>query len=175
MHEQSNNLMMRFARTVPSGVRVLDVGSRDVNGTFKDYFKHCEYTGIDIEAGDNVDIVVEPYNYPFPDESYPYIISGSCLEHVRHPWRWIREVGRILQKGGTLCVIVPYQHSYHEHPVDCWRIFPDGMRALFEEAGLTTVKAEMHDGSDGGIHPILGQIIIHNTGGFCDTLAIATK
>lgn len=175
MHEQSINLMKRFAREVPVGSKVLDVGSRDVNGTFKDSFTHCEYTGIDIEAGKNVDIVVEPYNYPFPDESFPYIISGSTLEHVCHPWRWIKEVSRILQKGGKLCIIVPYQHSYHEHPVDCWRIYPEGMRALFEEGGLTTITAEMHDGSYGGVHPIIGEIVIYNTEGFCDTLAIATK
>lgn len=175
MHSQSNALMQMFARDVPAGSKVLDVGSRDVNGTFKDFFKHCEYTGIDIEEGKNVDIVVEPYSYPFEDESFPYIISGSTLEHVVHPWRWIREVGRLLQKGGKLCVIVPYNHPYHEHPVDCWRIFPDGMKALFEEAGLTTVLAKMYDGTDGGVHPILGQIIIQNGDGFCDTLAIATK
>ncbi len=28
---------------------------------------------------------------------------------------------------------------YHEAPVDCWRIYPEGMKALYEEAGLTMV------------------------------------
>jgi hypothetical protein len=25
---------------------------------------------------------------------------------------------------------------YHEAPIDCWRMFPEAMRALYEEAGL---------------------------------------
>ena len=176
MHEQSLRLMTQFARTVPAGAKVLDVGSRDVNGTFRDLFPNHDYLGIDIEPGPNVDIVVEPFNYPFEANTFDVIVSGSCLEHVTKPWKWIREVSRILKLGGRLCVIVPYQHAYHEHPVDCWRVFPEGMRALFEEAGLSEESIQMHDGTDQGFHPILQERIVSlNSDGFCDTIGIATK
>jgi len=33
--------------------------------------------------------------------------------------------------------INPVSWPYHEAPVDCWRIFPLGMEALAEEAGLS--------------------------------------
>lgn len=183
MHLQSRRLMTNFAQGVQvlfaPDVRVLDVGSRDVNGTFREYFPTQRYLGIDIEAGPNVDVVVEEYSYPFADGSFPVIVSGSCLEHVRKPWLWMREVSRLLAPGGRLCVIAPFMHPYHEHPVDCWRIYPDGMRALMEDSGLTVLEATAHDdtaGVDGGFHPILQErIIYHNSEGFCDTLGIATK
>lgn len=175
MHKQAGVLMERFSRTVEKGSRVLDVGSMNVNGAFREMFQDCDYVGIDIAAGDNVDIVVPEYEYPFQDDAFDVIISGSTLEHVKKPWLWIKEVGRLLKPGGKLCIIVPYAHPYHNHPVDCWRVFPEGLQVLFDEADLKTVKLEMHDGSDGGIHPILGQIVIHNTDGFYDTLGIATK
>lgn len=175
MHTQTVNLMRKFAGSVPNGSSVLDVGSRNVNGSFRELFPDTLYTGIDIEAGDNVDLVVKEYEYPFADNYFDVIISGSTLEHVRKPWLWIKEVARILKPGGKLCVIAPYAHPYHAHPVDCWRIFPDGMRTLFDEAGLTTLHCEMNDGGNLGIHPILGKIEAFPDDTSSDTIGIATK
>ncbi len=175
MHDQTRRLMESFSKTISEKATVLDVGSCDVNGTFKEYFPNNPYIGIDIVEGPNVDIVVPPYDYPFPDNHFDVVISGSCLEHVRHPWRWMKEVARVLKPGGKIFILVPYNHPYHEHPVDCWRVFPDGMRALFEEAGLTEIACEMHDGSDMGVHPILGRIECFADDQACDTLGIATK
>lgn len=186
MHEQSRRMMEQFAKTVPKGLKILDVGSRDFNGNFKyhipvfgedlkPFFSECEYIGIDTDAGDNVDIVVPPYDYPFPDNHFDIIISGSTLEHVRHPWRWIKEVARVLKVGGRVCIIVPHTHPYHEFPVDCWRVFPEGMRALFDEAGLTEISITMQDPADGGTHPILGKMVLMNENPCADTIGIATK
>src|SRR5690606_29497337 len=33
-------------------------------------------------------------------------------------------------------IINPISWHYHEAPVDCWRIYPEGMRALCDDAGL---------------------------------------
>lgn len=149
--------MASFAKNVAPKTRVLDIGSLDVNGTYRELFNHCNYTGIDITAGRNVDIVVPPYNYPFPPESWPVIISGSTLEHVRHPWRWMPEIARILEPGGIVIIIVPWMHEFHEYPVDCWRVFPDGLRALFEDSGLQIIKTEMYRERDQ--HDTLGVAI----------------
>lgn len=35
-----------------------------------------------------------------------------------------------------MITINPVSWPYHEAPVDCWRVYPEGMRALYEEAGL---------------------------------------
>jgi len=55
MHESSKNLMKQFVDKYLKDFKcgaVLDVGSYDVNGTYKDLFdERFKYTGLDIESG----------------------------------------------------------------------------------------------------------------------------
>lgn len=77
------------------------------------------------------------YSFPIPDGAYDIVLSGQVMEHVRKPWIWIRELARVCKPGGLVITIVPVSWPYHEAPVDCWRAFPEGMRALYEDAKLT--------------------------------------
>lgn len=136
-------LMQSFVRdyVVGTNLYVCDVGSFDVNGTFKDLFIGHRYVGLDVVEGPNVDVVSEElYKYPFADETFDVVISGSTLEHVQDMKQWIIEVGRLVKKQGFVCIIAPAIHfcgrRNHRHPVDCWRIYPDGMRYLMEVAGI---------------------------------------
>lgn len=115
---------------------VLDVGSLDVNGTYRPLVegRGWRYVGIDTCPGPNVDLVAsDPFCYPLPDESFDVVISGSTMEHVTAVWRWIPELVRVLRPGGWLVIITHWQFIEHRYPVDCWRILPDGMRFLFDE------------------------------------------
>ncbi len=76
------------------------------------------------------------YNFPIPDESYDIVLSGQVIEHVKMIWKWMKELKRITKPGGLIITISPVSWTYHEAPIDCWRIYPEGMRALLEEAGL---------------------------------------
>ncbi len=133
--------MQRFAVEHLSrgqNLRILDVGSQSVNGGYRDIFINpygwWEYVGLDIEKGENVDIVTEDlYKWPIPDQSYDVVISGQCLEHTEAPWLWIKEIERVCKVGGIVCIIAPACWIIHRYPVDCWRILPDGMRYLLEK------------------------------------------
>jgi SAM-dependent methyltransferase len=118
---------------------ILDVGSYDVGGTYKNIFnkEKWSYTGADIEEGPNVDTVVDlGYKWSdIPSNTYDVVISGQCLEHVEAPWLWERAVERVLKPGGWCIVIAPWIHCYHAYPLDCWRIFPDGLRYLMTKWG----------------------------------------
>ncbi len=60
--------------------RVLDIGSLDINGNNKFLFEDCEYIGIDIGDGKNVDIVCRGHEYK--DElGFDVVISTECFEH----------------------------------------------------------------------------------------------
>lgn len=125
------------------GLSVCDIGSCDVNGSFKPLFGRHKYLGLDIVDGPNVDVVSEDlYKYPFENETFDVIVSGSTVEHVKDIFKWIVELKRILKKNGLICIIAPSVFRMnHPHPVDCWRIYPDGMRFLLEEiAGLEVLK-----------------------------------
>jgi len=80
------------------------------------------------------------YHYPVADNSFDIVLSGQVMEHVKKIWRWMDELRRIVKPGGLIITIVPVSWSYHEVPVDCWRIYPEGMRALVEDKGLEMIE-----------------------------------
>ena len=141
MHPESYALMSRFAATVKPGASVLDVGSRDVNGTYRGLFPGRVYTGIDIEAGPGVDLVVSGWTWPELQEMlFDAVISGQCLEHTTQPWTVMEAIASRLLPGGRACVIVPSTGPEHRYPIDCYRFMPDGLRALGDWAGLRVVE-----------------------------------
>ena len=68
-----------------------------------------EYTGVDIEKGNNVDIVLgDPYSFKeIPDSAYDVIISTSVFEHVEFFWLTYLEILRILKPNGIFYFNVP--------------------------------------------------------------------
>ena len=143
MHESSFNLMKEFiGKYVNRGVHVCDIGSQDINGCYKSLFAYQQYTGLDMCAGRNVDVIAkDPYEFPFADNTFDIVVSGQTAEHVKNLHLWIKEVARITKKGGIVCVIAPITWKEHRYPIDCWRILPDGMRFLMSEiAGLEIME-----------------------------------
>ena len=90
----------------------------------------------------------ELYSWPVDDESFDVVISGQCIEHVEDTHAWIKEVARVVKKGGIVCVIGPWSCPEHRYPLDCWRIFPDGMKFLFEKMAGLTVLESYHNSPD---------------------------
>jgi len=155
MHTESYNLMLRFARSVLKAagsrpLRVLEVGSRDINGSYRELFASPQvhqYIGLDVKPGPGVDLVLaDPYRWDeLRDESVDVIISGQALEHIPYPWLTIVEMARKLKAGGQACLIVPSQGPEHRYPIDCYRYLPDGLRALAEWAGLDVVQVNREE------------------------------
>lgn len=78
-----------------------------------------------------------------PTGGYDVVFSTQVLEHVYRPWRFFHEMGRICKIGGLCITISPWNWPYHEVPVDCWRIAPEGMRVLYEDAGFDVLDCRM--------------------------------
>lgn len=114
------------------GHRTLDIGSRDVNGTLKQFVPvGVSYVGCDVEPGPNVDVVLPgPYYLPFLTNSFDLIVSTSCLEHDEFFWLTLTEMSRIIAPGGFIYVSAPTGGDFHQHPVDCWRFYPDAGVAM---------------------------------------------
>lgn len=126
-------------------IRVLDLGSQDANGTLRPLFDGpgWEYQGLDIAPGKNVDIVLnDPYRWDQVDsESADVLVSVSTFEHIEYFWQTMREVARVLKPGGLCCIVVPSSGVEHKYPVDCWRFYPDGLRAMARFAQLEVLTA----------------------------------
>jgi SAM-dependent methyltransferase len=122
---------------------VLDIGSFDVNGSYRDLFEAPDWTyrGCDRVAGPNVDLVQEQdYRLPVPAGSIDLAISGQAFEHVEYFWLLFLEFARVLKPGGLIFLIAPSRGPEHRHPVDCWRFYPDGFKALAAYARLEPVE-----------------------------------
>lgn len=44
---------------------------------------------------------------PFADESFDYVVSFQVIEHIKHDREFVREVHRVLKKGGKFIVSTP--------------------------------------------------------------------
>lgn len=146
MHDSSYAKMAQFVDKYldpDKTLKVLDVGSHGLTGSYRDIFKQFEYVGCDIVPGPNVDFVVNgPYEIQSPSETYDVVISGQAMEHVEYPWVWIMELSRVLKNGGLMCIIAPGSGPLHDVK-DYWRFHPDGMEAIAKWAGLTVLETRM--------------------------------
>jgi ubiquinone/menaquinone biosynthesis C-methylase UbiE len=70
------------------------------------------------------------------------VLSGQVLEHVPRIWLWMREVARVCKPGGIVITINPVSWPYHKLPRDCWRAYPDGMTALYEDSSLDVLLSQ---------------------------------
>lgn len=130
---------------------IYDLGSQDVNGSYRPLFDspHWQLVGIDTSAGKNVDTVLRnPYIWrEIATGSADVVISGQAFEHIEYFWISMLEIARILKPGGRCCILAPSSGPEHRYPVDCWRFYPDGMRALAAYAELEVLEAvtQWHD------------------------------
>lgn len=136
MHKSSYQHMQRLVSTYlrpEQALHAVDIGSYDVNGSYRTLFGQPKwrYTGVDLEAGPGVDVVLDsPYRLPFASGSIDVIVSGQAFEHVEHFWMSWLEMQRVLRAGGLIFLIAPSRGPEHRYPQDCWRFYPDGYRAL---------------------------------------------
>ena len=119
---------------------IADLGSFDVNGSYRSLFERppWHYLGLDVSAGPNVDIVLaDPYRWgALTSNSIDVMISGQAFEHIEFFWLTVLELSRVLKPRGLCCLVAPSSGPEHRFPVDCWRFYSDGMRALMRYAGL---------------------------------------
>lgn len=129
--EYIENLKQRIGRQS----RVLDIGSLDVNGSPRKFFKDAdEYIGIDLEKGKSVDIVASSYDIPklFKKNSFDCVICCETIEHDSFFWVTIRNMRWVLKPGGWMILSAPSLRQYiHRYPIDCYRFLPDAFETFF--------------------------------------------
>jgi len=126
-----------------SSRRVADIGSADINGSYRQLFREfpCQYVGFDLEPGPGVDVVLNsPYQIPLPDGSVDVVISGQTFEHCEFFWDSFKEMVRILSPTGYVFLIAPSAGPIHRYPVDCYRFYPDAYIALAKYANCHAVE-----------------------------------
>ena len=96
---------------------VLDCGSLDINGNNRWLFDDCNYLGIDIVKGKNVDIVCKVHDLK-THLLYDCVISTEMLEHDEDFAASLNAMFNFLKPGGLLLITAAgygrEEHGTHE-------------------------------------------------------------
>ena len=122
--------------------RVLEVGSRNINGTLKHIvveFGASEYIGTDLIQGDCVDIIcsAEDIVEKFGKESFDVVVSAEMLEHVKDWKKVISNIKQVCKKRGIILITTrSYGMIKHEFPGDYWRYEVEDMNYIFSDCKI---------------------------------------
>lgn len=106
-----------------------------------------EYKILDVVPDHHPDIVGDIHHLPFADESIESIACCAVLEHVTDPFLALKEMLRVLKKGGLLYMYVPflfYHHSQGRYG-DYWRFTDDGVKELLKDFFEVRIKPTRGD------------------------------
>ncbi len=143
-HKDVDKEIESFAKSLPEGSLVLDAGAGE--GKYREYFSHCRVIGVDNCVGDSswdyssLDVVGDIHLLPFKNETFDAIISIVVFEHLKNPFKAMRELSKVLKKDGTMLVVFPFVWELHQEPYDFFRFSEYGFKELATQAGLTVVK-----------------------------------
>lgn len=120
------------------GMRVLEIGSREVTGKSFDRskFNKATYIGFDYYPGDNVDVVGDVHklsSYFDEDEKFDLIYTSACFEHFAMPWIVAEEISKLLKVGGHIFVETHFSFSSHERPWHFFQFSDMALKLLFNK------------------------------------------
>jgi len=100
----------------------------------------CDYIGINISKRGSPQVLADGQQLPFRDATIDAVVATEVIEHVRYPYKLLREIRRVTKPSGRVLLSTPNAAT----PVN--RI----AMAIF---GLFPDDRNIHDGQDvGHIH-----------------------
>jgi len=83
-------------------VKILEIGSYDVNGSIRKFFLNSEYIGADLVDGPSVDIISDGHLLNHKNNTYDITISCECFEHNPYWFETFKNMYRMTKSGGFL-------------------------------------------------------------------------
>jgi len=126
-----------------AGKSILECGAAVINGSVKPQLiamGPASYTGVDLNPGQNVDIVSAVEDLPV-DRQYDLVISCELLEHAE---RWVsafRRMAQLVAPGGKLVLTCRGLGFPFHNPPDHWRFEPSDLWRASVLAGLWPIVA----------------------------------
>ncbi len=85
-----------------SNKKVLEIGSLNINGSIRSFFTNCEYIGIDVGPGKDVDVVSQGQTYDAADQYFDVTVSCECFEHNPEWIATFQNMYRMTKPGGLI-------------------------------------------------------------------------
>jgi SAM-dependent methyltransferase len=134
----------RHVPALPPGSWVLDLGGNKIRkrGQFdiERYDLYVVYANL--STGKRPNVQADAAYVPFKDGCFDAVICSELLEHVPDPAAGLREAYRVLHKGGTLLICVPFLHRIHGDPYDYGRYTDHYWQENLAKIGFVDVEIE---------------------------------
>jgi hypothetical protein len=98
LHPEAMGFVARTVRKHGPFSNVLEIGSRDVNGSVRSLFTGAKYLGLDVAPGPGVDIVIDAEDYT--GGGHDCVVCCEVLEHAPRPEEIIAVAWQALQSDG---------------------------------------------------------------------------
>ena len=121
------------------GMRILEIGSREVTGKSVDrsMFDKATYIGFDYYEGNNVDVVGDVHQlstYFDKEEKFDLIYTSACFEHFAMPWIVAEEISKLLKVNGYVFIETHFSFSSHERPWHFFQFSDMALKVLFNKS-----------------------------------------
>jgi len=127
------------------GRRIIDVGSTNMNGSFRTIlgqYEPKEYLGVDLSEGEGVDEICNAENLieKYGDNSFDIVVSAEMLEHAKDWKSAIHNMKTILKPNGIIMLTArSYWFPYHGCPEDFWRFESEDMIYIFSDFKIKAI------------------------------------
>jgi SAM-dependent methyltransferase len=131
------------------GGTVLEIGARARSGNESRgrFGPNVRYIGVDIVAGENVDVVADAHALSDAiREPVDFVFSISTFEHLLMPWKAALEINKVLKPGGRVFTHSHQAWPVHDEPWDFYRFSREGWTGLFNaHTGFRMIEARRGD------------------------------
>ncbi len=118
----------------------------NINGSIRLHFEDCDYLGIDIGEGPDVDYVCSIIDYKAP-KMYDTVISVECLEHCQEWQQALKQMYENTKVGGLFLLTCASSnrnpHGVHNHSPQDSKYTLDWYRNISEEDFLSVLPKEL--------------------------------
>jgi len=122
---------------------VVEVGSRDINGSLRSLFVGKEYVGVDILPGENVDLVADAAQpLPLPNNKFDVAVCIAVFEHTPDTAAIIKSMTEVMRPGGKMLLMAAYQWPAHSAIDGGWALHPGEYYANIPESDLNSALAD---------------------------------
>jgi len=140
-----------------SGALLLDIAPQDHSGALpfetSGWIRHTA----DLDSSTNPTYVIDitaNNNELIASGTYDAIVCTEVLEHTLHPFNGMKELSRLLKKGGLLFLSVPCNFRMHGPLPDSWRFTEYGIKNLINSNDFEILELTALETPDRPLFPI---------------------
>lgn len=135
---------VRSVPTLSKASLVLDLGGNRVGkrGLFDIERYGLRVVYANLSTNKKPDVKASAEYLPFREASFDAAICSELLEHVPSPPAVLAEIGRVLKRGGTLLICVPFLNRIHGDPSDYGRYTDYYWSETLDGSGFDSVSIE---------------------------------